>query len=218
MSIWNQTAKTGESYETPSEANHPGALVALIDLGTHRETYKDGKTNDVRKIMLVFELDEKSETLGGNHTIRKEVTLTTSPKSSLRKIMESMRGRAYAEGETIDITKAVGRPCLCNVKHKISGTGNTYANLESVSPLPKGMPPFKPTYPLTQWELDCGRPFPEFKWLPHAFLNGQLTPLKNIMEASKEMRGGSAPAPAQQPANGTPAAPQSDADEEQIPF
>lgn len=226
MSIFNTTATASRSTEAPSEGNHAGALVALIDLGTHTETYKDknggSKTSEVHKIFLVFELDEKAEGMKGNHVIGKECTLTTSPQSKLRQIMEAMRGKSYAEGEQMDISKAVGKSALVNIKHGVSAkTGNAYGKFEGVSPLPKGMPAFKPTYPVTVWEIGSKEPFPDHKWLPFSFLNGVPAPLKLIVDASKEMREGTAPKPPG--SNGTQhtttAPTNQDADEEEkIPF
>ncbi len=218
MSIFNQTATAGGAGGTPpSEANHSGVLVAILDLGTHTEKYLDGKIADVRKIFFLFELDEDNDK-GQHHVISKETTLTTSPKSTLRKIMEGLRGKAYAEGEDIDVTKALGRPGLVNVKHKKSQKGSVYAVFESVAPLPKGMPPLKPTYEPTIWEIGSGKPFPEHAWLPESFLNGAFTPLKKIMEASHEVTGKKVAAPAAAPANGTAPAAPAQQQEEPIPF
>ncbi len=201
MSIYNQTATAGKSTEAPSEANHPGALVAIIDLGTHTETYINKKDNskkdaEVRKIYLVFELDELCKSTNANHVIGKEVSLTTSPNSALRKVMEGLRGKAYAEGEAIDIGRALGRSGLVNVKRKTSQKGTEYAILESVSPLPKGMAAFKPTHELTIWEIGSDKPFPKHKWLPDSFLDGQFATLEKIMQASHEVTRPSAPAKA----------------------
>lgn len=222
MSIYNQTATAGKSTEAPSEANHPGALVAIIDLGTHTETYTDKKTgnkkdSDMRKIYLVFELDEVCKSTNANHVIGKEVSLTTSPNSALRKIMEGLRGKAYIEGEAIDIGKALGRSGLVNVKRKTSQKGTEYAVLESVSPLPKTMPAFKPTHELTIWEIGSDKPFPKHKWLPDSFLDGQFATLEKIMQASHEMTRKAAP-PQAPSANGAPAAAPSGHEEEPIPF
>ncbi len=226
MSIYNQTATAGKSTEAPSEANHPGALVAIIDLGTHTETYTDKKTgnkrnSDVRKLFLVFELNEICQGTNANHVIGKEVTLTTSPKSALRKIMEGLHGKSYVEGEAIDIGKALGRCGLINVKRKISkGKGTEYAVLESVSQLPKGMAVFKPTHELTIWEIGCNKPFPQHKWLPDWFLDGQFVTLEKIMQASHEMRPGAAPAK-QASSNGThtpSSTPPNQEAEDSIPF
>lgn len=196
MSIFNGNATAGKSTEIPSEGNHPGALIALIDLGTHVETYKDGKSNESHKIFLIFELNERSEGMTQNHVIGKEVTLTFSPQSTYRKILEGLRGKSYGDGEEIAGTNAVGKSGLVNIKHGVSkNSGNTFAKFENITPLPRGMPQFKPTLPLTTWFIGCDKPFPEYAWLPYSFLNGQLCPLKQIMEASKEMKGGNSQQP-----------------------
>ncbi len=214
MSLDKQ-ATAGSSFEIPTEDNHKGALVAIIDLGTHLETYKDGKTGESHKVYLIFEIDEKKAD-GANHVIGKEFTLTTGPKSGLRQMMEQWRGKKYNEGEEIAITKALGQPCMVNVTHGASAKGSEYAKLGAITKIHKEMGAFKPTYPLTLWEIGSDKPFPDHKWLPNSFLKGMLSPLKTVVLASKEMR------PAQ--SNGTTTSqdtvnvPPPSMAEEEIPF
>jgi hypothetical protein len=62
-------------------------------------------------------------------------------KANLRKFLESWRGKKFtdAESESFDITKLIGVPCLLSVIHKVSKSGNTYAEISGVNLLPKGM-------------------------------------------------------------------------------
>lgn len=195
MSIFKPTASTSKQFSIPTAGNVAGALVAILDLGTHDVEYGDDKKGKklvpTRKVFLAFEIDE----MDGDkpHIIGKEYTLTTSPKSGLRKLMEGWRGRAYAEGEAIEVDKALGKPCLVNITHKTAGSGNSYAKLEGVSGMPKGMAAYQPKYTPIIWEIGCGTPFPDEEWLPYSFLHGQLVPLKTILAASNEMKGQTAP-------------------------
>jgi hypothetical protein len=62
-------------------------------------------------------------------------------KASLRKWLESWRGKAFTEDESkqFDVAKLVGAPCLLNVIHKEKKDGNKRADIASVSTMPKGM-------------------------------------------------------------------------------
>lgn len=204
MSLWKQQASAGGASEVPPAGSHPAVLVALIDLGSHEETFKDEKkgtsrTALVRKVFLVWELT--GEKMAGkkdtNHVIGREYSLGLTPKSKLRQMLEEWRGKKYATGEAMDLGAVLGRPCMLSVVHKESNQGNTYAQIASVAKVPKEL-----TVPPAQrqpfaYEVGGGPP-PEGDWLPYTFLNGQRVPLKQVIQASAEWRkeaGGEAPPP-----------------------
>lgn len=146
----------GDKFEIPEAGAQPAVLVGLIDLGTHMEHYtnKNEKTGQVteknapvRKIVLVWELTASpmSGMKDTNHLMAKVYSATGSPKSNLRKLLESWRGKAYAEGEAIDVSKVLGTECMITVSHGTAkSSGNTYAKLENVGPVPKGFKVPKP--------------------------------------------------------------------------
>jgi hypothetical protein len=68
-------------------------------------------------------------------------TLSLHEKASLRKTIESWLGRkltAKEEEEGYDIYALLGKECIVNIVHNAVGD-KTYANVDSVSPLMKGM-------------------------------------------------------------------------------
>jgi hypothetical protein len=84
------------------------------------------------------------------------VTKSLSEKAKLRAYVEGILGRRLADAETknCDIVALVGgRPCLLNVEHNESG-GNVYANIKSVSPLPKAMKAPTPVGTLVTYSPD----------------------------------------------------------------
>jgi hypothetical protein len=72
--------------------------------------------------------------------ISKEFTLSMHEKASLRKFLESWRGKGFTEEEakSFDVTKLLGAACMISILHKVKD-GKTYAEISSVSAIPKGM-------------------------------------------------------------------------------
>jgi len=67
-------------------------------------------------------------------------TASMSKKSTLRKHLESWRGRQFTDEEAsaFDISAILGKPCMITVVHETKG-GETYANITNIAPVPKGM-------------------------------------------------------------------------------
>ena len=140
------------NYEKiPTEAgNHLAICYSVIDLGTHINDYM-GVLSPVRKVKIGWELpnlkkkytpkdsDEEREYI---EAVYKDYTLSLNEKANLRKDLEGWRGVAFKQEELedgFDIEKLIGVPCLVNVIHKVSKTGNTYAFVAGISPVIKGM-------------------------------------------------------------------------------
>lgn len=133
----------GGNFEPIEAGMHVGRCVDMYHIGTVEETYK-GDVKQTNKVLLTFELPhvlhvfdkEKGEEA---RKISKEYTLSMSPKANLRKDLESWRGKKFTEEEAkaFDVSKLLGIPCMLNVIHRESG-GNTYANIDVITPLAKG--------------------------------------------------------------------------------
>lgn len=99
----------------------------------------------------IIEYEKDGKQLKGPRVINKTYTASMGKKSNLRKDLESWRGKAFGEGEagSFDISKVLGVGCMLNVIHS-QGSEKTYANVSSVSGVPKGtvLPGFatKPLY------------------------------------------------------------------------
>jgi hypothetical protein len=176
----------GEQTEIPSEANHPGVLVAIVDLGTHTNVY-NGQSNTNRKLYCVWELtDEQLSGTKNNQVIGTDLTLSFNKKAKIRQWMERMRGnKEYAEGEDIDYTKLLGTPCLVDVGHKANqDQSRTYAVLKGVSRLVKGMATPKAQRTPFLWLITDNKPIP--KEAEEWWLYGR--PVKDWIEESPEWK------------------------------
>lgn len=135
----------GQNYEPVAAGNYVARCYSMIQIGTVAENIL-GKEKILHKVRLTFELptelkvfkEEKGEQ---PQVISKEFTLSMHEKATLRKMLESWRGKTFSEDEAkaFDITVLAGKPCMLNVIHKQSSNGNTYAEIGSISAMPKGL-------------------------------------------------------------------------------
>ncbi len=142
-------AKTGGS-SAPKQVTPAGSHVArcygMIEVGTVEQVYQ-GETKKAHKVIIDFELPLETSVFREGEpekpfVISKEYTLSFHEKSTLRAHLSSWRGKPFSDAEAanFDITKLVGVPAMVNVIHKASADGTkTYANIASISPMPKGL-------------------------------------------------------------------------------
>ena len=142
-------AKTGGS-SAPKQVTPAGSHVArcygMIEVGTVEQVYQ-GETKKAHKVIIDFELPLETSVFREGEpekpfVISKEYTLSFHEKSTLRAHLASWRGKPFSDSEAanFDITKLVGVPAMVNVIHKASADGTkTYANIASISPMPKGL-------------------------------------------------------------------------------
>lgn len=140
----------GGSYDPHPEGQFVVKCVDMIDLGERVETYQ-GRTKIVHKVSLVFVSDEVNEETGQPFLLSREFTVSLFAKSNLRQFLESWRGKKYEDGQLEDeglpLHKLVGQVGLATIAHNVSQQGRTYANLQSLVPLPKKLPtPEFPAY------------------------------------------------------------------------
>lgn len=133
-------ARAGDSKSfTPAPVGvHQGICVDVIDKGMLEVTY-GGKTKKQHKILLVWQIDETRDD-GKRFLVYKRYTLSLNEKATLRKDLESWRGRAFTseEGMGFDVETVIGANALINVRHNTQGD-RTYANVVAVMPLARGM-------------------------------------------------------------------------------
>lgn len=123
--------------------NHLARCYAMVEIGTVKEDTGLYAGKEMHKVRVSWETPHECHDFGKGlqpFSISKEFTLSMHEKATLRKFLESWRGKAFtdAEAEKFDITKLLGVACMINVIHKISGKGTTYAEISSVAALPKG--------------------------------------------------------------------------------
>jgi hypothetical protein len=73
--------------------------------------------------------------------VQKRYTASLNEKATLRKELESWRGRPFTQEEldAFDLDKLIGANCQLNIQH-VTKEGKLYANVVSIVPLGKNMP------------------------------------------------------------------------------
>lgn len=139
---------TGGTSFAPIEA---GAYVArcysMIHIGTIEETIL-GAVKKLNKVRISWELPTelkvfKEENGEQPQVISKEFTLSMHEKATLRQFLKNWRGKDFTEDEakSFDVEKLIGAPCMLNITHKTKKDGSgVYAEIGSISNLPKGLP------------------------------------------------------------------------------
>jgi hypothetical protein len=129
-------------FEVVPNGNHVARLYEIIHLGTVPTTFK-GEEKMTDKIRMTFELcNERKVFKEGDEpkpfSISREFTYSYGSKGHLRPFVEGMTGSKIHDDEHPDLEALLGEACLLNVVHA-EKEGNTYANIQNASPLPKGM-------------------------------------------------------------------------------
>lgn len=131
-------AKAGGSFTPAPAGTHCAVCCDVIDHGMLEVTYQ-GKTQRKHKISIAWQIAEDMDD-GKPFLVRRRYTLSLHEKASLRRDLESWRGRAFTskELEAFDVENLLGIGCLLNVIHE-SRNDSTFANVASIMRLPKGM-------------------------------------------------------------------------------
>lgn len=134
------------NFEPIPSGSYAARCFSMVHIGTIEETIL-GVTKKLNKVRITWELPTelkvfKEENGEQPHVISKEFTLSLHEKATLRNFLKNWRGKDFTEEEakSFDIEKLVGAPCMLNITHKQSKDGTkTYAEIGSVSTLPKGL-------------------------------------------------------------------------------
>jgi len=135
-------AKSNAKEFKPLEAGtHIGRVVGIINIGTVTDSFK-GEEVTRNRVFISFEVPEALKEDGKPYTIGQEFTLSMNSKGNLLPFIESLLGVKLDKDEAkeFDVYKLIGVPGMVNVIHSVpTAEGNVFANIKSVSPLPKGM-------------------------------------------------------------------------------
>jgi hypothetical protein len=135
---------SGFTRELVPAGNYIARCYKMIEIGTVAEIVM-GQTKTLHKVRVGWELPTETKVFDQAKgaqplVIDQEYTLSMHEKSNLRKMLESWRGKAFTEkeAESFDITKLLGAPCMLNIIHKQSKTGNSYEQIAGVTAVVKG--------------------------------------------------------------------------------
>lgn len=140
-------------FELTPAGSHVAICYRIIDLGTQIIEF-NGETKRQHKIMIGWELTNEPMLDGRPFSINKRYTYSSSDKSTLRKDLESWRGKPFSKEDfgKFDIFKLIGIPCMLGVVHA-ERNGKTYSNITSIMRLPKGMEAPKLVNPPVQFNI-----------------------------------------------------------------
>jgi len=162
----------GSNFVLIPAGNHIARCYEMIQIGTIIEQTGIYAGKESHKVRLTWETPDEQHDFGKGSqpfSVSKEFTLSMNEKATLRKMLESWRGKAFTEDEArrFDVTKLLGKPCMLNVIHKKSNTGKEYADISSISALPKNFecpPQINPTKILSfdEWNEGVFETLPDF--------------------------------------------------------
>jgi hypothetical protein len=182
--------RTESTFKIPPSGSFLGRLYRILDLGTQKVEWQ-GAIKMQRKLMFSFELhgeDNDGQPLTTNDgkplMISKRYTMSLGEQSTLRKDLESWRGKKFTAEELLgfDLNVLLGKFAMCNVTHN-DREGKTYANLSGLSQVPaalKKLPEPVGVNDLMIFSLDA---------FDQAKFDSLSDGLKDIIKKSAEWRG-----------------------------
>lgn len=174
---------TGGDFAPPPEGTHRAVCYRVVDLGTQTSDWQ-GEKKHQHKVLISWELPDElmaeGEHAGKPFTIHKRYTLSGHENSNMRKDLESWRGKKFQDSDFgpsgFQIQSVIGAPCMLQVLHN-TNNGNTYANVDSIMQLPKGMDKPEPINAGLYFSLDD---------FDQAIFDGLSNGVKKAIESSPE--------------------------------
>jgi len=151
---------SGGSFTPIPSGVHLACCYRIVDLGTQKTSFQ-GKDNFLHKILIQFEIhgdDDNGMPLmtsqGEPMSISKRYTLSLGEKSSLRKDLQSWRGKQFSADELrgFELQNLLGAWCMLNVTEDNSGD-KTYTNISAITPVPAAMRKTLPEMQNESWIL-----------------------------------------------------------------
>lgn len=150
----------GTKRELLPAGNYIARCYSMIHIGTVEEDIL-GEKKLLNKCRITWELPTEmrvfSEDKGEQPiVISKEYTLSMHEKATLRRDLESWRGKSFTEEQAkqFDITKLLGVPCMLNIIHKTTKQGSTFAVISNISSVPKGFVCPEQINPTFEWNFE----------------------------------------------------------------
>lgn len=145
----------GVTFSPAPAGLHHAICTAIYDLGTQ---YSERFDNSAHKVLIQWELPNERIEIDGEskpRAISKQYTLSLHEKATLRKDLETWRGKGFSGKELLgfDISKLLGVNCQIQIIHNTKGE-KTYANISAILPLQKGMNKLSPENPLREFSID----------------------------------------------------------------
>lgn len=146
MALTFKAGSGGGDFKSVPPGSHIAICNIVADMGLQpgSKIYPDPK----HKVYIRFEVpaerveyERDGTKINGPIVIGQAFTASMHEKATLRKYLEGWRGRKFSddEAEKFDVSAILGKPCMLNVIENVV-EGKIYSNINSISPLPKGVP------------------------------------------------------------------------------
>jgi hypothetical protein len=147
MPITVTASSSGQKSDPVPAGTHHAVCYGVVAVGTQPSQQFTPRP----KVVVAFEIPGERITIKDKDLprgISKRYTLSLNEKASLRKDLQSWRGRPFTTAELagFDVSKLIGANCLLSVLHQ-DRAGAVYANISTISALPKAMRPVQPENP-----------------------------------------------------------------------
>jgi len=136
---------SGESTFVPvPQGMHLARCYRIIDMGTQKSEYQ-GQVKHLSKVMLQFEIhgnDDDNKPIvtqkGEPMSISKNFTLSLAEKATLRKDLQTWRGREFTPDELLgfELKNVLGAWAMVSVIKALGGNGKEYTNIAAIMSVP----------------------------------------------------------------------------------
>jgi len=143
MSLTVSAGSNNSTFVQVPAGMHLAMCYRIIDLGTQKSEYM-GEVKSLPKVMFQFEVhseDEQGNPLltskGDPLSVSKNFTLSLGEKSTLRRDLQTWRGREFTAEElkSFDLKNVLGQWCMLSITHR-DYNGKNYSNIENINPVP----------------------------------------------------------------------------------
>lgn len=127
---------TRKKYTPAPEGMHQAVCVDVVDHGMQETGFGEKHIIDLR-----WQINETEPESGKPFLVVNRYNLSLHKKSNLRHHLEAWRGKKFSpeELEGFDLEKLLGINCQLQIIHNDSDNGTTYANVQTIVPIPKSM-------------------------------------------------------------------------------
>jgi hypothetical protein len=119
--------------ELAPEGTHTAICVRVLDLGTQHSE----KWGDKHKINLAFELLDEQTDEGEPFVVYKQYTASLSNRSTLAGDLKSWLNQKFEKDDEFDLEDLLGKAGLVTIVHTDGDDDKVYANIDTITGLPK---------------------------------------------------------------------------------
>ena len=137
----------GGNFTPVSPGMHLARCYRIVDMGTQKTDFQ-GQVKHLQKVMLQFEVhgeDEDGKPLvtakGEPMSISKNFTLSLAEKATLRKDLQTWRGREFSAEELrgFELKNVLGAWAMVSVIKAMGNNGKEYTNIAAIMSVPQAV-------------------------------------------------------------------------------